>query len=90
MTRKRLWEVWWTEQAASVRDSLDSERRSKLDAAIVLISEDPYVEPSRPRTPADENDREIRLTSQITAEYIVSTGRVTIIMMSLFDNRTLL
>ena len=44
---------------------------------------------SRPVGVGDQ-DREIRLTSQIVAEYVVSRGRLLLIMLRIFDDADIL
>lgn len=82
-----LYEVEWTEGAAAVRDSLDVDRKEKLLVAVDRLADDPYTEPSRPMR--DDNERDIRLTNYIVAEYAVLRGRIAIVMLRLFDDRTL-
>lgn len=83
-----LYEIEWTESAATVRDNLDAERKEKLLLAVEVLANDPYAEPSRAMK--TEGERDIRLTNYIVAEYAVLRGRIAIVMLRIFDDRTLI
>ncbi|MGW1026075.1 type II toxin-antitoxin system RelE family toxin [Streptomyces sp. NPDC002577] len=89
MPREDVYEVLYTESAARDRDRLDPVRRAAFDKAIDILARDPYTEVSRPIGIGDQ-DREIRLTSQIVAEYMVSRGRLLLIMLRIFDDADIL
>ncbi|MGI5339469.1 hypothetical protein ACQEVS_19810 [Streptomyces sp. CA-181903] len=82
-------EVLYTEPAARERDRLDPACRASLDKAVELLARDPYTELSRP-IGIGEQDREIRLTSQIVAEYMVSRGRLLLVVLRIFDDADIL
>ncbi|AWI29719.1 type II toxin-antitoxin system RelE family toxin [Streptomyces tirandamycinicus] len=82
-------EVLFTESAARDRDRLDPVRRASFDKALEILARDPYTEHSRPIGPG-EQDREIRLTSQVVAEYIVSRGRLLLVVLRIFDDADIL
>ncbi|WP_149824608.1 type II toxin-antitoxin system RelE family toxin [Streptomyces tailanensis] len=89
MPREDIYEVLFTESAAHDRDQLDPVRRASFDKAIELLARDPYTGVSRPIGVGDQ-DREIRLTSQIVAEYMVSRGRLLLVMLRIFDDADIL
>ncbi|MEI5008220.1 type II toxin-antitoxin system RelE/ParE family toxin [Streptomyces sp. NPDC087659] len=83
------YEVLFTESAARDRDRLDPVRRASFDKAVEILARDPYTEHSRPIGPG-EQDREIRLTSQVVAEYIISRGRLLLVVLRIFDDADIL
>jgi hypothetical protein len=83
------YEVLYTEPAARDRDKLDAERRDAFDKAMEILARDPYPSVSR-AIGRDEQDREVRLTSQIVAEYMVSRGRLLLLMLRVFDDQDVL
>ncbi|MEU6348617.1 hypothetical protein ABZ896_04745 [Streptomyces sp. NPDC047072] len=89
MPHEDIYEVLYTEPAARDRDGLDPVRRAALDKAVAILARDPYTEVSRPIGIGDQ-DREIRLTSQIVAEYMVSRGRLLLVMLRIFDDADIL
>ncbi|PZG87950.1 hypothetical protein C1I97_32255 [Streptomyces sp. NTH33] len=89
MSHEDVYEVLYTESAARDRDRLDPVRRASLDKAVDILARNPYTEVSRPIGPG-EQDREIRLTSQIVAEYMVSRGRLLLVMLRIFDDADIL
>ncbi|MDT9693190.1 hypothetical protein Q5762_33685 [Streptomyces sp. P9(2023)] len=89
MPHQDIYEVLFTESAASSRDRLDPARRASFDKAVEILARDPYTELSRPIGPG-EQDREIRLTSQILAEYVVSRGRLLLVVLRIFDDADIL
>ncbi|MDT0342312.1 hypothetical protein [Streptomyces litchfieldiae] len=80
------YQVHFTEQAAAKRDSLEGERRAAFDKAVDLLSRDPYSELTRAIS-ATGDDREVRLTQHIMIEYTVSTGRLLIFIIEIFDDQ---
>ncbi|MET9515424.1 hypothetical protein [Streptomyces sp. NPDC002994] len=89
MAHQDVYQVLYTEPAAYHRDRLDPTRRASFDKAIEILARDPYTELSRPVGPG-EQDREIRLTSQIMAEYVVSRGRLLLVVLRIFDDADIL
>ncbi|QLE73471.1 hypothetical protein FGW37_19450 [Streptomyces rectiverticillatus] len=89
MPHQDIYEVLYTEPAARDRDRLDPERRASFEKAVAILARDPYTELSRPVGPG-EQDREIRLTSQIVAEYMVSRGRLLLVVLRIFDDADIL
>lgn len=89
MPHEDLYEVLYTEPAARDRDRLDPARRAAFDKAVEILARDPYTNVSR-SIGIGEQDREIRLTSQIVAEYMVSRGRLLLIMLRIFDDADIL
>ncbi|MER6982660.1 type II toxin-antitoxin system RelE family toxin [Streptomyces carpinensis] len=89
MPHEDVYEVLYTESAARDRDRLDPVRRAALDKAVEILARDPYTGLSRTIGPG-EQDREIRLTSQIVAEYMVSRGRLLLVMLRIFDDADIL
>lgn len=84
-----LYRVIWSEEAAALRDGLESERKEKLLQAVAMLANDPYVDPSRPLD-RDGDVREVRMTNYMVAEYAVLRGIITIVVLRLFDDRTLI
>ncbi|MET8690595.1 hypothetical protein ABZV77_40960 [Streptomyces sp. NPDC004732] len=89
MPHHEIYEVLYTEPAARDRDRLDPARRASFDKAIEILARDPYTEHSR-SIGVGEQDREIRLTSQIVAEYMVSRGRLLLVVLRVFDDADIL
>ncbi|MEU7583643.1 hypothetical protein AB0B50_39400 [Streptomyces sp. NPDC041068] len=89
MPHQEIYEVLYTEPAARDRDRLDPVRRASFDKAIEILARDPYTEHSR-AIGVGEQDREIRLTSQIVAEYMVSRGRLLLVVLRVFDDADIL
>jgi hypothetical protein len=89
MPHEDVYEVLYTESAARDRDRLDPARRATFDKAVEILARDPYTDVSR-SIGLGEQDREIRLTSQVVAEYMVSRGRLLLIMLRIFDDADIL
>ncbi|MFE0046757.1 hypothetical protein [Streptomyces albireticuli] len=89
MPHQDIYEVLYTEPAARDRDRLAPARRASFDKAIEILARDPYTELSR-TVGVGEQDREIRLTSQIVAEYMVSRGRLLLVTLRIFDDADIL
>ncbi len=89
MPHQEIYEVLYTEPAARDRDRLDPVRRASFDKAVEILARDPYTELSRP-IGLGEHDREVRLTSQIVAEYMVSRGRLLLVVLRIFDDADVL
>lgn len=84
-----LYRVIWSEEAAALRDGLEPDRKDKLLQAVTVLADDPYVDPSRPLD-RDGDVREVRMTNYMVAEYAVLRGIITIVLLRLFDDRTLI
>ncbi|MEV6729801.1 MULTISPECIES: hypothetical protein [unclassified Streptomyces] len=89
MAHQEIYEVLYTESAGQARDRLDPARRASFDKAVDILARDPYTELSQSIGPG-EQDREIRLTSQIVAEYMVSRGRLLLVVLRIFDDADIL
>ncbi|MBH1936071.1 hypothetical protein I5Q34_17645 [Streptomyces sp. AV19] len=89
MPHQDIYEVLYTEPAARDRDRLEPARRASFDKAVEMLARDPYTELSRP-IGVGEQDREIRLTSQIVAEYMISRGRLLLVVLRIFDDADIL
>ncbi|MEU3606713.1 hypothetical protein AB0E83_14895 [Streptomyces sp. NPDC035033] len=89
MPHQEIYEVLFTEAAAASRDRLDPVRRASFDKAVEILARDPYTEVSQP-IGAGEQDREIRLTPHIVAEYMVSRGRLLLVVLRIFDDADIL
>ncbi|MFF5130911.1 type II toxin-antitoxin system RelE/ParE family toxin [Streptomyces syringium] len=89
MPHQDVYEVLYTEPAARDRDRLDPARRASFDKAVEILARDPYTELSR-TIGVGEHDREIRLTAQIVAEYMVSRGRLLLVVLRIFDDADIL
>ncbi|MGW1077246.1 type II toxin-antitoxin system RelE family toxin [Streptomyces sp. NPDC002537] len=89
MPHQDIYEVLYTEPAARDRDRLDPARRASFEKAVEILARDPYTELSR-SIGVGEQDREIRLTSQIVAEYMVSRGRLLLVVLRIFDDADIL
>lgn len=89
IAHQEIHEVLCTESAGRDRDRLDPTRRASFDKAVDILARDPYTELSRP-VGVGGQDREIRLTSQIVAEYMVSRGRLLLVGLRIFDDADIL
>lgn len=89
MPHADVYEVLYTEPAARSRDQLPPARRASFEKAVEILARDPYTELSQPIGTGDQ-DREIRLTSQIVAEYMVSRGRLLLVVLRIFDDADIL
>ncbi|MFI0739493.1 hypothetical protein ACH4PU_15615 [Streptomyces sp. NPDC021100] len=69
--------------------ALGPARRASFEKAVELLARDPYTELSRPVGVGGQG-REIRLTSQIVAEYTVSRGRLLLVVLRIFDDADIL
>jgi hypothetical protein len=86
---RQQFSVEFTESAAAKRDSLAPERRALFDKGIAILLADPYHPLSRP-IGASETDREIRLTSAMTIEYVIAHGLLVVIVVRAFDDQDIL
>ncbi|MFJ8107046.1 type II toxin-antitoxin system RelE/ParE family toxin [Streptomyces sp. NPDC096132] len=83
------YEVHYTEQAAAERDALDARLRARFDKGVDVLARDPYLPASR-AVSATGDDRTVRLTEHIFAEYIVSRGRLLIFVVDVFSDQDVL
>jgi hypothetical protein len=83
------YQVHYTEQAAAARDRLDPHERATFDKGIAVLARDPFLPASRPVN-ASGDDRTVRLTQHIFAEYIVSRGRLLIFVVEVFSDQDVL
>lgn len=80
------YQVYFTEQAAAVRDRLADRQRSAFDKGIELLARDPFPDLSRPIS-ATGDDRTIRLTQTVLVEYTVSLGRLLVFIVEAFNDK---
>ncbi|MFF4586994.1 type II toxin-antitoxin system RelE/ParE family toxin [Streptomyces sp. NPDC001388] len=83
------YEVHYTEQAAAERDRLDAKERARFDRGVDVLARDPYLPASR-AVSASGDDRTVRLTRHVFAEYIVSRGRLLIFVVEVFSDEDVL
>lgn len=83
-----LYQVSWTEDAATIRDSLPPKRKDKLLQAVELLADNPYVTISQ-QIGTEETERAIQLTDKIVGEYAILRGQIMIAMLRLFDSGSL-
>ena len=86
MSHRHGYHVHYTEQAAAARDRLDVHERARFDRGIAVLARDPYLPASR-AVSAGGDDRTVRLTPHIFAEYIVSRGRLLIFVVEVFSDQ---
>ncbi|MFF3936267.1 type II toxin-antitoxin system RelE family toxin [Streptomyces phaeofaciens] len=86
MAGRTAYTVYYTEQAAVVRDELDAPQRAAFDKGITMLTDDPFPELSRPISSTGD-DRTIRLTQNILIEYTVSVGRLLIFVVMVFNDK---
>ncbi|MEU3280327.1 hypothetical protein [Streptomyces antibioticus] len=86
---RHVYEVHYTEQAAAARDRLAPHERNRFDRGVSVLARDPYVLASR-AVSATGDDRTVRLTRHIWAEYLVSRGRLLIFVIEVFSDEDVL
>ncbi|MER5429729.1 hypothetical protein [Streptomyces sp. NPDC002588] len=86
---RHSYEVHYTEHAAAARDRLDPRERARFDKGVAVLARDPYVPASRP-VGTTGDDRTVRLTRHVFAEYVVSRGRLLIFVVEVFSDRDVL
>ncbi|MFH8800251.1 hypothetical protein ACH4F6_11740 [Streptomyces sp. NPDC017936] len=82
-------QVLYTEQAAAARDRLDARQRARFDKGVAVLARDPYLPASR-AVDATGDDRTVRLTQHIFAEYMISRGRLLIFVVEVFSDEDVL
>ncbi len=83
------YQVQYTEQAAAARDRLDARQRARFDKGVDVLTRDPYLPASR-AVSGTGDDRTVRLTEHMFAEYIVSRGRLLIFVVEVFSDEDVL
>ncbi|WP_405882945.1 hypothetical protein OG762_32935 [Streptomyces sp. NBC_01136] len=76
--------VEFTERAVQVRDGLPSERRDLLERGLAALVTDPRQQHSRP-VGADETTREIALSRNLFIEYVISGGKLVVLVLTVID-----
>lgn len=79
-----IYNIYFTEQAAEVRDSLPGDRQVVLRRALLTLADDP-----RPKASAmikgDDNTRSVALTRTMAVDYTISDGMLFIILIHIVD-----
>ncbi|MBV1942269.1 MULTISPECIES: hypothetical protein [Streptomyces] len=76
--------VEFTERAARVRDSLPVERREILDRGLAILVTDPRHKLSH-SVGGDEATREIALSRNLFVEYVISDGKLVVLLLTVID-----
>ncbi|GHB50444.1 MULTISPECIES: hypothetical protein [Streptomyces] len=76
--------VEFTERAARVRDSLPAERREVLDRGLAILVADPRHKLSH-AVGGDESTREIALSRNLFVEYVISDGKLVVLLLTVID-----
>ena len=76
--------VEFTERAARVRDSLAVERREMLERGLAILLTDPRHRLSH-SVGADESTREVALSRNLFVEYVISDGKVVVLVVTVID-----
>ncbi|WP_369249632.1 hypothetical protein [Streptomyces sp. R41] len=76
--------VEFTERAAHARDSLPAERRDLLERGLAILVTDPRHKLSHP-VGGDEATREIALSRNLFIEYVISDGKLVVLVLTLVD-----
>ncbi|MET8562163.1 hypothetical protein ABZV75_16795 [Streptomyces flaveolus] len=76
--------VEFTERAARVRDSLPADRREVLERGLAILVTDPRHKLSHP-VGGDEATREIALSRNLFVEYVISDGKLVVLVLTLID-----
>lgn len=76
--------VEFTERAARVRDSLPADRRDLLERGLAILVTDPRHKLSHPVS-GDETTREIALSRNLVIEYVISDGKVVVLLVTVID-----
>ena len=76
--------VEFTERAARVRDSLPAERREMLERGLAILLTDPRHRLSH-SVGADESTREVALSRNLFVEYVISDGKVVVLVVTVID-----
>ncbi|CAL9579923.1 hypothetical protein [Streptomyces sp. enrichment culture] len=76
--------VAFTEEAAQVRDSLSADRRDVLERGLAILVTDPRHKLSR-SVRGDESTREIALSRNLFIEYVISDGKLVVLVVTVID-----
>lgn len=76
--------VAFTEQAARVRDSLTADRRELLERGLAILVTDPRHKLSH-SVLGDESTREIALSRNLFIEYVISEGKLVVLVLTVID-----
>ncbi|GGZ89235.1 hypothetical protein ACFOOM_09145 [Streptomyces echinoruber] len=76
--------VEFTERAARVRDSLPAERREVLERGLAILLADPRHKFSHP-VGDDESTREVALSRNLFVEYVISDGKLVVLVLTVLD-----
>ncbi|KMS88654.1 MULTISPECIES: hypothetical protein [Streptomyces] len=76
--------VEFTERAARVRDSLPADRRDVLERGLAILVTDPRHKLSHP-VGSDEATREIALSRNLFVEYVISDGKLVVLVLTVID-----
>ncbi|MBA2809486.1 hypothetical protein E0500_019310 [Streptomyces sp. KM273126] len=76
--------VEFTERAARARDSLPAERRDLLERGLAILVTDPRHKLSHSLS-GDETAREIALSRNLVIEYVVSDGKLVVLVVTVID-----
>ncbi|MFE2040941.1 hypothetical protein ACFXAZ_08410 [Streptomyces sp. NPDC059477] len=76
--------IAFTEEAAEVRDSLSADRREVLERGLAILVTDPRHKLSHP-VRGDDATREIALSRNLFVEYVISDGKLVILLLTLID-----
>ncbi|AVH56109.1 MULTISPECIES: hypothetical protein [Streptomyces] len=76
--------VEFTERAAQVRDGLPAERRDLLERGLAILVTDPRHKLSHPVS-GDEKTREIALSRNLFIEYVISDGKLVVLVLTVID-----
>ncbi|GCB45521.1 hypothetical protein [Streptomyces sp. NL15-2K] len=76
--------VTFTEEAAQVRDSLPADRRDVLERGLAILVTDPRHKLSHP-VRGDEATREIALSRNLFIEYVISDGKLVVLLLTVID-----
>ncbi|MFF2848615.1 hypothetical protein ACFVT5_20150 [Streptomyces sp. NPDC058001] len=76
--------VEFTERAARVRDSLPEERRAVLERGLAILVTEPRHKLSH-AVGGDESTREIALSRSLVVEYVISDGKLVVLLVTVID-----
>ncbi|MFJ6570550.1 hypothetical protein ACIQNU_24360 [Streptomyces sp. NPDC091292] len=76
--------VEFTERAARVRDSLPHERRAVLERGLAILVTEPRHKLSH-AVGGDESTREIALSRSLVVEYVISDGKLVVLLVTVID-----
>ncbi|MFD5630168.1 MULTISPECIES: hypothetical protein [unclassified Streptomyces] len=76
--------VEFTERAARVRDSLPAERGEVLERGLAILLADPRHKLSH-AVGGDEATREVALSRSLFIEYVISDGKLVVLVLTAID-----